>query len=84
MAEKQQEHEIYMQKTLMNNDFTRSNLGLIAGFMIALVGLGGSIYLGIKDKAWASGLMGTATLGSLVAIFVKGTSNKNNSDEEEE
>lgn len=72
MAERQQEHRMYMQKTLVNNDFKRSNLGLIAGFTIALVGLGGSIYLGAIGRNVASGIMGTATLGGLVTVFVKG------------
>ena len=72
MTEKEGEHRRKIETELVKNDNIRSYLGQIAGFTIAIVGLGGSIYLGINDKVWASGIMGAGTLTGLVTVFVKG------------
>jgi uncharacterized membrane protein len=67
-----EEEETEMKKAVTNSDTRRADLGLVTGFIIAIIGLGGSIYLGINDKTWASGLMGVGTLTGLVTVFVKG------------
>ena len=72
MTEKEGEHRRKIETELVKNDNIRSYLGQIAGFTIAIVGLGGSIYLGINDKVWASGIMGAGTLTGLVTVFVTG------------
>lgn len=72
MTEKEGEHRRKIETELVKNDNIRSYLGQIAGFTIAIVGLGGSIYLGINDKVWASGIMSAGTLTGLVTVFVKG------------
>lgn len=72
MAENEGEHRRTIEKTIVKTDIIRSYLGLGSGFIIALVGLGGSIYLGINDKPWASGIMGAGTVTGLVTVFVVG------------
>ena len=72
MAEKEGEHRRSLEKKITEDDGNRAYLGLMAGFLIAVTGLGGSIYLGLKDKIWASGIMSAGTLTSLVTVFVKG------------
>ncbi len=69
-----EEEEIEMKKAVIKSDARRANLGLITGFIIAIIGLGGSIYLGINDKVVASAIMGGGTMTGLVAVFV--TANK--------
>ncbi|MGB5771757.1 MAG: DUF2335 domain-containing protein [Crocosphaera sp.] len=68
----EQEHRAKIEQKLVNSDIIRGYLGLGLGFIIAISGLGGSVYLGINDKTWASGLMGVGTLTGLVTVFVKG------------
>jgi uncharacterized membrane protein len=72
MTEKEGEHRRKIETELVKNDNIRSYLGQIAGFTIAIVGLGGSIHLGINDKVWASGIMSAGTLTGLVTVFVTG------------
>ena len=72
MAEKEGEHRRSLEKKITEDGGNRAYLGLMAGFLIAVTGLGGSIYLGLKDKIWASGIMSAGTLTSLVTVFVKG------------
>ena len=66
-------------------------MGLISGFVIAIFGLSGATYLGIKDKAIASASMSGVTLVGLVTAFVSGRSinekqsqNEGNSRENED
>ena len=70
MTEKQANHRMSIEKTLVKGDIARSFAGLGAGFIIAMFGLGSSLYLGLQGKTWASGIMGVGTLGGLVSVFV--------------
>lgn len=72
MAENEGEHRRTIEKTIVKTDIIRSYLGLGSGFIIALVGLGGSIYLAMNDKPVASGIMSAGTVTGLVAVFVVG------------
>ncbi len=67
-----EEEETEMQKAMIKSDPRRVDLGLVTGFIIAIIGLGGSIYLGINNKAAASAIMGGGTITGLVTVFVKG------------
>lgn len=91
MAEKEQNNRLIIEQKQINldekqmslfekeidNKYKLSLMGLISGLIIALFGLGASTYLGATGKTWASGIMGAGTLGGLVAVFVKGTTEKN-------
>ncbi|WP_300504084.1 hypothetical protein [Crocosphaera sp.] len=69
---KMEEEEIEMKKAVIKSDARRANLGLVTGLIIAIIGLGGSIYLGINDKVAASAIIGCGTITGLVAVFVTG------------
>ncbi|MCT0254521.1 MULTISPECIES: DUF2335 domain-containing protein [unclassified Synechocystis] len=71
---KQLDHSIKSETKLINNEASLSYLGLVAGFMIAMFGLSGAIYLGIKDKPVASASMTGFALVSLVSVFISGKS----------
>ncbi|MEL4897083.1 hypothetical protein [Crocosphaera sp. Alani8] len=61
-----------MKKALIKSDARRADLGLLTGFIISIISLGGSIYLGINDKVATSAIMGGGTMTGLVAVFVTG------------
>lgn len=69
---KMEEEQTEMKKTVTKSDTRRADLGLVSGFIIAIIALGGSIYLGINDKVAASAIMGGGTMTGLVAVFVTG------------
>lgn len=71
---KQLDHSIKSEARLINTETSLGYLGLISGFIIAIFGLSGAIYLGIKDKPVASAIMSGGTLAGLVSIFVSGKS----------
>lgn len=74
MENKQLDHSIKSETKLINTESSLSYLGLIAGFLIAAFGLSGAIYLGLKDKPVASGIMSGGTLAGLVSVFISGKS----------
>lgn len=47
------------------------------GFLIALAGILGSVFLAFYDKTIASTILGSSTLVSLVSVFIKGIHSKN-------
>lgn len=81
MAEKQQDHRTSIENKLVNAENQSRLLGLGAGFLIAMFGLAGSVYLGSNGKTWASGILSGGTLAGLVTVFVKGSNNNNQEKE---
>jgi uncharacterized membrane protein len=81
MAEKQLDHRISIENKLVDGENQSRLLGLVAGFLIATLGLGGAVYLGYNGKTWESGIMSGGTLVGLVTVFVKGSSNNNQEKE---
>ena len=71
---KQLDHSIAVEKKLVQNEIVLSYLGLISGFIVAIFGLSGAIYLGEKGKTISSGIMSATTLVGLVSVFVSGKS----------
>jgi uncharacterized membrane protein len=71
---KQLDHSIRTETKLINTQSLLSYFGLISGFIIAVFGLLGAIYLGVSDKSVASGIMSGGTLAGLVSVFVSGKS----------
>ncbi len=72
LLEQQTAHRIEMEKIVVTTDAKRQSRGMIFGFIVALVGLGGSIFLGYKGAQVAAGILGGGTLASLVYTFVIG------------
>ncbi|MGK7882227.1 MAG: DUF2335 domain-containing protein [Crocosphaera sp.] len=77
---KMEEEEIEMKKAVIKSDARRANLGLVTGLIIAIIGLGGSIYLAMNDKVTASAIMGVGTLTGLVIVFVRGNERQRNEE----
>jgi hypothetical protein len=53
-------------------DSWQGYLGLAAGFVIALLVIGGSIWLISEDHDWAGATLGGISLTGLVSVFVYG------------
>jgi uncharacterized membrane protein len=81
MAEKQLDHRISNENKLVNAENQIRLFGLITGFLIAIFGLGGAVYLGYNGKTLESGIMSGGTLVGLVTVFVKGSGNNNQEKE---
>ena len=76
MAEKQSDHRIQMEKTVIVGDSWRSYLGLAAAFILSATIIGGGIFLIINDHDWAgASLIGLDVVG-LAAVFVYGTKSR--------
>ena len=80
MAENQQKHDhnqddrrLDILATALRADSRRSSWGLLAGFLIAAVGLGGGIFLIYAGHDWAGGIIATVNLASVAGVFVYGT-----------
>ena len=72
MAEQEQEHSRNMVSTVVVGDSRRAYLGLIAGFIISVLGIGGGIYLIATGHDWAGLSLAGINLTSLVGVFVYG------------
>lgn len=77
MTEKEGEHRRNLEKEIVNSEFKTQKMGIIFGFMIALIGIVGSVVLAFYDKIIASTVLGGSTLVSLVSVFIKGINQKN-------
>lgn len=76
MTEKEGEHRRIIEKQIVDSEFKIQNQGIKLGFLIALVGILGSIFLAFYDKTIASTILGGSTLVSLVSVFIKGINTK--------
>lgn len=45
--------------------------GLVFSLIIGLVGISGSIYLGLQGHDWLTGTLGTVTIGTLAVAYLK-------------
>ena len=72
MAEKQGEHRHSMERTRVLGESRRAFLGIIAGFIISVLGIGGGIYLIATGHDWAGLSLAGINLTSLVGVFVYG------------
>ena len=68
--------EISNDQYSIEQQFRESNRGQIFGFVIALVGIGSSIYLALHGHDIISEIFGTTTIVGLVAVFVIGKKRK--------
>lgn len=73
MAERQSDHRIQLEKTVILGDSRRSYMGLILAFLLSAAIIGGGIYLIINDHDWAGGLLIGLDLVGLATVFVYGT-----------
>jgi uncharacterized membrane protein len=73
MAEKQHEHRISIERTIVFGNSRRAYLGLAAGFIISALGIGGGIYLIATGHDWAGLALAGVNLTGLVGVFVYGS-----------
>ncbi|TVS20369.1 MAG: DUF2335 domain-containing protein [Planctomycetaceae bacterium] len=72
-AERQSEHRMSLERSVVDSDIRRSYLGMGAGFTIALVfGIGGCIVAALGQPT-AGATIATGCIVSLVSVFVYGT-----------
>lgn len=76
MTEKEGEHRRIIEKQIVDSEFKIQNRGIKFGFLIALAGILGSVFLAFYDKTIASTILGSSTLVSLVSVFIKGINTK--------
>jgi uncharacterized membrane protein len=76
MAENQSSHRQFIEKWSIVGDQIRSLAGLISALIVALSGIGGTIYLLLQDKVLGGSILGLGTLGSMVTAFIYGSQKK--------
>jgi len=76
MAENQAKHRMAIETRVLADNSLRSKLGLGAGFVVAMTALVISGYIASHGAPWPGSLLGTGSLGGLVAVFVTGTNSQ--------
>jgi uncharacterized membrane protein len=77
-AEKQTFHRIALEKKLLSSNIWKSFLGLVFGFLISSLGIGGGLYLTFVGFNVIGIVFSTATLVSLVMSFIYGSRYRKN------
>ena len=75
-AEKQTAHRIEMENKLISSGIRKSTLGLIFGFLIGSIGIGGGFYLTTLGFNVIGVIFSSATLVSIVSSFIYGSQSK--------
>jgi uncharacterized membrane protein len=76
--ETQSEHRMRLERTVIIGNARRATAGLILGFVVCLVIVGGSIYLGLHGQPWLAGTLVTGALSAVVGTFVYGKESAKN------
>ncbi|MDR3608941.1 MAG: DUF2335 domain-containing protein [Ignavibacteriaceae bacterium] len=77
-AEKQTSHRIALEKKLLIANIWKSFMGLVFGFLIGSLGLGGGLYLTFIGFNVIGIIFSSATLVSLVMSFIYGSQFRKN------
>src|ERR1035437_5798893 len=77
-AEKQSIHRTALEKKLLISNIRKSYLGLVFGFLIGSLGVGGGIWLTFSGFNVTGIVFSSASLVSLVMSFTYGSQNKKN------
>ena len=72
-AEGQFVHRTELERKLIESDIVRSKWGQILGFIIAIVGLLGTVVVSIFGSGVVGAVIGVGTLASLVGVFMYGS-----------
>jgi hypothetical protein len=73
MAEQQALHRQDLEAHVIRTDTLPSLLGMVFGFVIALVGFGGGLYAAFAGQPFWGGAVSIGTLASVVIAFIYGT-----------
>jgi uncharacterized membrane protein len=82
MAEEPQQHRMGLEKHVVLSDSMRANLGLLAGFIVAMTGLIVSGLLGTYGHEAAAVAIGGIDLVGLVSVFIYGYKGRRQEREE--
>lgn len=72
MAENQSAHRMNMESVSMHNQIKLKKSGQILGFIMALIIIGLSVWLGIEGHDVLAGVIGSTTVIALAIVFVLG------------
>jgi len=72
MAESQEKHRQEIEKQIVNSNVFSQRVGLLLGFVIALIAIGGGIWLALVGKSGAGLTSIISALAALVGVFVYG------------
>lgn len=72
MAEKQQEHRMEMEKSVILGQSSQSKLGQWFGLIIGIVGISCGTFLANNGETTVGGIIAGGTVVSLVSVFVIG------------
>lgn len=73
MTEGQSKHRRDLESRNLASDVLNSKLGLILGFVIAIVALGVAAFIAVRGQPWTGGIIGWTAIAGLVATFVYGS-----------
>ena len=73
MAERQASHRQSLEKEVIASDIRNSGRGLLFGFLIGLVGIGGGAVVSIFGQPGIGVTISIVSLVSLVGVFVYGS-----------
>jgi uncharacterized membrane protein len=76
MSERQSEHRQSLEKQVINSDIRQAWGGMLCALVIALAGLAVAAYCTINGHDQVGGIIGGATIVSLVGTFVYGTAQR--------
>ncbi len=71
MVEKQQDHRIELEKSVIGKQMNRSDRGRIFAFVIALISIAAAVYCVSNGHQWGA-VLGVGGLTGLVSAFIQG------------
>ena len=84
MAEQQSQHRRALEQKVISSDILNSRLGLIFGFVLGLVGVGGGIYAIVIGQAGVGSFISLGALATLAGVFVYGSKQRKSEREARE
>lgn len=70
MAEKEQKHRHKCEDKMVKSTSNSAARGQWFAFIIAILFLGASVFLGLNGQPWLAGVLGGGTLATLVTVFL--------------
>jgi len=83
MAEQQASHRQRTERKIIDSGTRDSFMGILFGFLIGAISLIVSLILGLNGRTLESTVLGAGGLGGLVSVFIYGTRNKSNENDDE-
>lgn len=84
MAEKQQDHRMGLENKAVTSQLNQSKAGQIFGFILCLLALSASTYLGFTGHEAIGSIIGSTTIIAMASIFVLGKLSNSKSDKNSE